>query len=77
MRYRLLTVLVAVAMTCVGLSVAVSINTAAVSVYEGISGVPWGSNFEPMDIAVGRMAGLQDPTGAMFTVIRSDPRSQG
>jgi predicted enzyme related to lactoylglutathione lyase len=28
----------------------------------------------PMDIPVGRMAGLQDPTGAMFTVIKLNPR---
>lgn len=26
--------------------------------------------FGPMDIAVGRMAGIQDPTGAMFSVIK-------
>lgn len=28
----------------------------------------------PMDIPVGRMAGLQDPSGAMFTVIKLAPR---
>ncbi len=28
----------------------------------------------PMDIPVGRMAGLQDPAGAMFTVIKLAPR---